>query len=322
MPDEVTRRELIRSLIDVLLAEFADRAAMQESVELPPWLADGLAEHLLQGPLAGVALQARTLNEIREDPALLAARTVRHADTDQGLRQRVQEEGALTFDELNWSEFGEKDQQAVARYRHSAHLFVRELLRLRGGADSICAMLAMLPEHLNWQTAFLRGFAPHFQRMLDVEKWWSLSLVQWKTHDSSVVWSPAEAWRKMEEILYAPMQMQMRRDESPHTAPVALQTVIKDWPFEEQVNLLKAKVVQLQTARVRLPATFAPLSDSYRVVIEKYLQARGAAWFDATGRATANRAVAELDALDAQRAKLPGKILAAKASEAGPLTPP
>ena len=322
MPDEISRRELLRTLVEVLLVEFADRAASDQSVELPPWLAEGLTEHLVLGPLAGAAMQAKTLDEIRSDPGLLAARTVRRGDASQKLRETVQREGALSFDQLNWLEFDENDEQTTARYRYSAHLFVRELLRLRGGPDCICAMLAMLPEHLNWQMAFLRGFSPHFQRMLDVEKWWSLNLAQWKTRDSAITWAPAEARRKLDEILNAPLRVQVKDGGSSHVASVALQTVIKDWAFEEQVALLKAKITQLQAARLHLPAAFASLSDSYRVTIEKYLQARGTAWFDATGRAAANRAVLELDALDAQRAQLAGKILAIKSPEAAPLTPP
>ncbi|HWN95360.1 MAG TPA: hypothetical protein VNT99_10040 [Methylomirabilota bacterium] len=322
MPDEVHRRELITTLIEVLLAEFADRSGAQESVELPPWLTEGLAAHLLQGPLAGAAFQARTLNEIRDQPALRAARTTRHADVDKLLRETAQQYGALTFDQLNWIEFDEKDQRAAAGYRHSAHLFVRELLRLRGGPDCICATLAFLPDHLNWQTAFLRGFEPHFRRLLDVEKWWSLSVAQIKTHDNSLTWSQPEAWKKMDEILYTPMQVRLRGEGVPHVTPVALQTVIKDWQFEEQVALLRTKIVQLQTAHLRWPAPLASLADSYRVTMDKYLQARSGAWFDARGRAAASRAVAELDALDLQRLNLAGQGVATRASGPAPLTPP
>ncbi len=322
MPDEVQRRQLITTLIEVLLAEFADRAGAHESVELPPWLTEGLAAHLLQGPLAGAAFQARTLDEIRDEPALRAARTTRHADVDQLLRETVQQHGALTFDQLNWTQFDENDSKAAAAYRYSAHLFVRELLKLQGGPDCICAMLAMLPQHLNWQTAFLRGFEPHFRGMLDVEKWWSLSIARIKTHDNSLVWSQAEAWKKMEEILHTPMQVSLRAEGARHVVPVMLQTIVKEWGFDAQVSMLQAKIVQLQAARLRFPVSVAPVADSYRVTIDKYLQARSGAWFDATGRAAATRAVAELDALDVQREKLAGKNLAANASGLAPLTPP
>jgi hypothetical protein len=315
VPDEVSRRDLIEAIVEVLLAEFADRAAVQQSVELPPWLVEGLTAHLMQGPLAGAALQARTLDEITQTPGALAARTTRHADVDQSLRLTLQQEGALTFDQLNWPDFDEGDKAKAAAYHHSAHLFIRELLRLRGGPDALCAMLAMLPEHLNWQTAFLRAFEPHFHRLLEVEKWWSLSLTQLKTRDSSLLWSRAEARQKLEDILYTPMQVKLRGESRPHTTPVALQTVISDWDFPQQVPLLRAKLFQLQTARMRLPGELAAVSDSYRAALENYLRVRGAAWFGMTARAAAARAVAELNQLDQQRERILVPILPAKAPE-------
>jgi hypothetical protein len=312
VPDEVQRRNLIETLVELLIVEFADRGAAEQSVELPPWLVMGLTAHLTQGPLAGVALQARTLNEIRDEPALRVARTTRYADADKMLRETVQQHGALTFDQLNWPDFDPNDAQAESAYRRSAHLFVRELLRLRGGTDCLCAMLAMLPQHLNWQTAFCRGFEPYFHRMLDVEKWWSLNLMQWKTHDNVLTWSSAEAKQKLEETLRVPVQIQSRDGAMARVAPMSLQTIINDWSFQEQLPVLQAKVGQLQTARFRLPGEVVRLADSYRLTIEKYLQARNGAWFEMTARAATARAVAELNALDAERERLTNAVLAGK----------
>ena len=315
MPDEVQRREMFEAIVAVCLVEFADRSSSQRSVELPPWLVDGLTGHLLEGLLAGTVTQSRTLQEIRDNPALVVPRTVRHADVDQSLRKVVQTHGALTFDQLSWPEFDVTNTVALAAYRHSAHLFVRELLRLRGGPDALCAMLAMLPEHLNWQVAFMRGFEPHFRRMLDVEKWWSLTLTRVKTRDNSLMWSASEARLQFEEILLTPMQVQTGPQQAAPVVPVALQTVINDWGFEQQLPLLERKLVQLQAARLRLPPDYGLLSEAYRVSLDKYLRSRGSAWFGFTERAAADRAVAELNALDKERDKLYGKVLTAKAGE-------
>ena len=324
VPDEMDRTRLLETIVETLLLEFADRASVNESVELPPWLVEGLTAHLMQGALAGAALQARSLREIAENPELRAARLRRHADTDLLLRQRVQQTGALTIDELNWPDFEDNDSAHAEAYRRSAHLFVRELLRLRGGADCICAMLAMLPEHLNWQTAFLRAFEPHFRRMLDAEKWWSLTLTQLKRHETSVIWSAAEAQQKLDEVLFTPMEVRVTRDQLPQMTPVALQTIINDWDFKQQLPLLQAKMVQLQAAHLRLPRELLPVADSYRVTLEKYIRARAGAWFEMTARAAVKTAILELNALDEKRAKASGKMLTASASEqsgAVPLTP-
>jgi hypothetical protein len=269
----------------------------------------------MQGPLSAMAIQPHAIN-------------IRHRgqkDPSAVIRRRMQQTGVLTVDQLNWPDFDRNDAPRADAYHYSAHLFVRELIRLRGGADSLCAMLAMLPEHLNWQTAFLRAFEPHFRRMLDVEKWWALTTTQLKTRDTSLLWSFAEAQQKLEEILYTPMQVRLTRTEMPHVAPVSLQTVINDWEFSQQVNLLQAKLTQLHLARVRLPGELAPLADSYRAALEKYLRTRQSAWFSATGLAAAKEAIAQLNALDEQRSRSGAKVLTA-ASVPGsppevPLTP-
>jgi hypothetical protein len=107
----------------------------------------------------------------------------------------------------------------------------------------------------------------------------------------------------------------------PQVTPVGLQSVILDWDFQQQSGLLQGKMVQLQAARLRFPPELASLADSYRAVIEKYLKTRQSAWFGASGRAAAKNAVAQLTALDAQRARLADKVLAAAPASAPPEVP-
>jgi hypothetical protein len=307
LPDEISRRRLFETLVETLVLEFADRAATNESVELPPWFVEGLTAHLSQGRLAGMALQARSLDQLNNEPQFRAPRDTRHIDVDQQLRARVQANGALTVDQLNWADFDDIDPVATEAYHHAAHLFVRELLRLRGGPDALCAMLAMLPDHWNWQTAFLRGFEPHFTRMLDVEKWWSLTLSQWKSHDSTVHWSGPEARQKLEEILYTSMEVRLPNESTSHVTPVTLQTVLNDWTFPQQSELLQTKLAQLQRARLHYTPDLAALTDGYQVTLARYLQVRSqpGRWFtERKARAAVNDAIAALNALDQQRARL------------------
>jgi len=314
-PDRIARPLLLETLIEALVLEFAQRAALEQSMEFPPWLIEGLTAHLAEGPLAGIALQSRSLQQIGEDPQWRAARTTRHADVDRLLRTNLLAHGALTVDQLNWPEFDENDDAAAEAYHQSAHLFVRELLRMRGGPDALSATLAMLPQHLNWQTAFLRGFESHFRRMLDVEKWWSVTLMQMKSHDSSAIWSSAQAQQKLEEILYTPMEVRLNQGEEAHVTPVGLQTVLNDWDFRQQTPLLQTKVAQLQMARLRCTPELAGLVEGYRATLEKYLVTRSRVrrWFaEQNARAAVATALAELTALDERRAKIASQVFTAK----------
>ncbi len=311
LPDEISRRHLLEALVETLVLEFADRAATNQSVVLPPWLVRGLTAHLSEGRLAGIALQARSLQQISDEPLLRAPRNLKHIDVDQALRQRVQAGGILNIDQLNWPEFEGDHAMSAEDYHYSAHLLVRELLRLRGGPDALCATLALLPEHLNWQTAFLRGFEPHFQRMLDVEKWWSITLSQWRAHDVSVFWSSPEARRKLEEILYTPMEVRLANEVQPHLTPVSLQTVLNDWSFEQQSGLLQTKVDQLRIAQQHSTSNLTALVLGYHRTLAKYLETRrnpGRLFTERRARSAVAQAVEELNALDEQRARLNGEV--------------
>lgn len=309
LPDEISRRHLLEALVETLLIEFADRAATN-SVALPPWLVGGLTAHLSEGRLAGIALQARSLEQLVAEPLLRAPRDVKHIDVDQALRQRVQNGGVLNIDQLNWPEFEGEHAMAAEDYYYSSHLLVRELLRLPGGPDALCATLAMLPEYLNWQTAFLRGFEPHFKRMLDVEKWWSITLSQWNAHEVSVLWSSPEARRKLEEILYTMMEVRLPDDPQPHVTPVSLQTVLSEWNFEKQSPLLQTKLDQLRIARVHSSSNLTALVNGYQAVLTKYLEARrnpGRLFTERKARSAVAGAIRELNALDKQRERLAGE---------------
>lgn len=324
MPDEVSRRALMETLVEALVLEFADRSATNYSAELPPWLIEGLTAHLSEGPLAGLALQTRTLTQISQEPKLRHARDLGHADAEQTLRERVQNESTLSVDQLNWPDFDNMGAIESEVYRRSSHLFVRELLGLPGGPDALSAMLAMLPAHLNWQTAFLRGFQPHFKRMLDVEKWWSLTLSQWKTHDSSVIWSGVEARQKLEEILYTPMEVRLPNETAPHVMPVALQTVIGEWEFERQATLLETKLAQLRHARTRCTPEFVALIDKYQIVLGNYLEIRakpGRFFAERKARAAVTDAIGALNELDQQRIKIETKPFVPNTSTAQQPTP-
>lgn len=311
LPDEISRRHLLEALVETLILEFADRASTNHSVELPPWLVEGLTAHLSEGRLAGIALQTRTLQQLSDEPLLRAPRQVNHIDVDQALRQRVQNGGVLNIDQLNWPEFDGDQAMSAEDYHYSAHLLVRELLRLRGGPDALCATLALLPEHLNWQTAFLRGFEPHFKRMLDVEKWWSITLSQWNAHDVSVFWSGPEARRKLEEILYTPMEVRLPDDPQPHITPVSLQTVLSDWNFQQQSPLLQTKLDQLRAAQRHCTANLTAIVNGYQATLANYLETRrhpGRFLAERRARAAVAQAIKELNALDEQRQRLAGEV--------------
>src|SRR5687768_9902491 len=101
LPDEVVRTRLLQALVEVLLLEYANRSARDQSVELPPWLTEGLTAHLMQTALAGIAIQPHAVNvrhRARNDPANV-------------IRRNIEQTGTLTIDQLSWPDFDRNDEQ-------------------------------------------------------------------------------------------------------------------------------------------------------------------------------------------------------------------
>ncbi|HNM37089.1 MAG TPA: hypothetical protein PKI33_08500, partial [Anaerolineales bacterium] len=84
---------------------------------------------------------------------------------------------------------------------------------------------------LNWQMAFLRGFKPHFARQLDVEKWWSLQMEFLTGRDERGLWTLAESWNKLDQLLRVPIQVRRQKQDLPTLAEASLTSVIAEWDY-------------------------------------------------------------------------------------------
>jgi hypothetical protein len=188
-------------------------------------------------------------------------------------------------------------------YRDSAQLFVDQLLALPDGRAGLRAMLDALPEHYNWQFAFLRAFHSHFQRPLDIEKWWTLQVLQFTGRDLAQTWPVAESWTKLDELIRSGVQIRYGTNDLPVHGEVPLQTIIQDWEPAPQVQALQAKIQELELVRPRVAAELVPLVDDYRRVLADYLRERGGG--ARPGKKATRRLVSEtvqrLAALDGQR---------------------
>jgi len=325
MPDEMPSGRLIRLLVEVILLEHANRGAKDTRVELPPWLAPGLAARLeAKGLDAAVLSPARSVAVVRGNflgagnteatvlmPDRPAALTQVRTDEATVVRNRLGAQPALTVEELNWPADLPVDGPGRARYDASAHLFVLELCRLRDGPSRLCGLLERLPDHLNWQVAFLEAFRGHFDRMVDVEKWWSLVVTRYTNHDPGMTLSFEESLQRLDEVLYTPVEVRLEKDDLPHQSQVSLQTVLLEWKPALRLATLRDKAARLAALQPRLAPEVALVAEEYRDALTGYLnlaQARLTAPASKLGtdarlaslRGTVNR----LHQLDARRQRL------------------
>jgi hypothetical protein len=306
-PDFVESSRFVRSVVHALLLEMANRAAVERSAEIPLWLIEGFTQELIasigdeiflgpsaSGRTAGVSIRS-TYVEKQNPNSLKAA----HLE--------LSVHPPLTFEKLSWPTEGDLEGLASARYRYSAQLFVSELLRLDRGRTCVLGMIEQLPRNLNWQFAFIRSFNPHFQRLLDVEKWWALRASHFIGRDLTQYWTPAESCRRLAEALGPTVHVRSTENELPMPAEVSLQAIIRDWDLPIQIQVLKEKTRELEVLRLRVAADLAPLVEEYRLTLENYLQQAIKKPlplpFFRKGplRRAASAAIQKLDALDARR---------------------
>jgi len=264
MPERIDKEQFINMAAHVILIEIANRAATTREAEMPPWLAEGLSAELQAGTLSTLALE----------PAPPMDRTGRKPDPLRSVREVLRRRPALKFDELNMPTAELVSGGNAELYRACAHLFVHELLRLRGGREALRDMLVRLPENLNWQTTFLRSFASHFPRLIDADKWYALNVVHVSGRDPMSVWPLETSWKQLEDILATKVQVRLAANELPIDTTVTLQRIVTEWEFTRQRPVLLQKVQRLQALSPRASPEVAELVDGYARVVQSYANGR------------------------------------------------
>ncbi len=274
VPDLVDRTRLLQGLVQVVLLEAANRTATDRSAELPPWLAVGFTDALLATSETEFLFTPprKEVGGLRLDYTVI---TNRELNKLTALNARLREHSALTLQELSWPTESDLNGDTAAAYHASAQVFVSELLRLKGGSACLRTFLAELPCNLNWQTAFLKAFGSHFNRLLDVEKWWALQAVYLGGRDLMHIWPAAESWRKLEEAVRIPAQTRAAADQLPtDDTTIPLQTVIARWNYARQTTVLRARLAQLDLVRQRVNPEVLELTEAYRQLLNRYLAER------------------------------------------------
>ena len=257
VPESVNKGRLTRALVEVLLLEMAQRNAGERRVELPPWLVPGLSAHLEANAAAPLIVQPETVTNRRQ----------KVEESVKATRETLRSAGGLTLDDLNWP----TERINPIAYEASAHLFVRELLR-KGGGVPFNHMLSRLRDHYNWQTAFLQAFG--FKSLREVDKWWTLHLVQFAGRNSVSIWSTGELNAQLMDVLNTTVHVRRATNELPVATQVPLDRVLQEWDFARQQTVLGQKLVQLEALRLRAPTNFVGVVAGYRRQLSDYVARR------------------------------------------------
>jgi hypothetical protein len=336
VPTDVESKRLVTAIVKVLLLEMANRSGPEQIAEVPPWLVTGLSAHLRATTVKPLVLQGKLPISpafVRADPsgsgqwvvfgnATATAQSRVHLDASAAAREHLRKNAPFSFEELSWPEDLPVERHHL--FEPAAHLFVQELLRLPNGPALLRQFLHELPNHWNWQFAFLRAFQPHFSTLLDVEKWWGLALTYTRRLEPEQHWRLHESWRSLENSLRVPVQVHLSPDALPHKEFLSFQEVIREWHASDQRPVLENALQQLASMRLRLPLELVPLLDGYVSALRNYLhrlpQAEPAS--PRRGRQPVNIGVLKnatcraLDALDQERLALRPKLFPSTREEA------
>jgi hypothetical protein len=319
LPDALERQRFISAVVEILLLEMANRNSTGRSAEIPAWLAQGLTEQLLVNREIDLVLQAPDKMEGGVFVARLD-RSERRPKSHAQTHEQLSSQPPLTFEQLSWPAEDQFIGDAGEAYRSSAQLLVCELERVKNGRACLQAFLGELPQHLNWQLAFLKAFKAHFATQRDLEKWWALRVQNFTTRDLAQIWPSDESWKKLDEVIRPPVQVRTTANELPLRTEVTLQTIIRQWDFPRQTRIIQAKLQQLVLVRLRASQDVVLLVDEYRQVLEQYLKnrnkgrfARLLAGITSPGvERIIQDSIRDLDRLDARREELSPKPEPAK----------
>lgn len=314
LPDVTERAKYVRAIVQVLLLEMANRSVPARSAELPLWLVEGFTRQLLASKELEIILPPpnRMANNIAINSAYFDSRRADslHSQRDDPIalvRNVLRSNAFMTFEQLSWP----VDDQLTGDQRElfccSAQFFVLELLRIKDGQSCLRETLAELPQYYNWQLAFLHAFRDAFSQPLDVEKWWTLRLVNFTGTQAMQTWPIAESWRRFDEAVRPAVEIRAATNQLPGHAEVTLQTIIRDWDGESQKSELQNRLREFELLRWRLDPRIVPFLDEYRQVLETFLKESNPFGLTAALRKNAairnarEQAVRYLDFLDARR---------------------
>ncbi len=315
LPDVIERERFLRAIVQVLLVEIANRGAEDRSTEMPVWLVEGLATELLaSGEMAGELKLLLPPPDKHEENRLVSSLHLNGRRTNSLYWAHVvlSAQPPLTFEQLSWPADDQLATDASELYRSSAQLFVDRLLEFKDGPACFHVLLDELPRHLNWQIAFQKAFHAHFASMLAVEKWWAVEVSHFTGRELEQTWSYPESWRKLDELIHAPVNVHTAAEDAPLRTEVNLQTILQLPDGLEQSKVFRQKLTALDSLRLRAAQEMVGLVDDYRSAIGNYLRKQASTnpflpfrkWHGLVVNRAARELKAQLDALEVRRKKL------------------
>jgi hypothetical protein len=258
VPRVAEEARLVKGFINVLLLQYANRGA-ERSAELPAWVTEGLAEQLFYS--IGPSLV------VRRAPTAWESNT---RDLQHWTREMLRTNATPTFQELTTAAVPVRRTPEESVYLAGTHLLMHAILETPNGKQRFAKFLQMLPRTWNWQTAFMEAF--DFKRMLDVEKWWSLTVIEFTTRDQRQAWSQEMSLRKLDDLVQMRVEFRNATNALPEVRLVDLKTILNEDDPDLQRQAVEGMVSQLKFTSIHMAPAVASIAFGYQKTLEFYLQ--------------------------------------------------
>jgi hypothetical protein len=314
LPGRIEEEMLLKGITQALLLEFSNRR-VRRSAELPTWVVEGFTQEIANSPMPTFLFERKSISlEIRGGDELGKA------------REWLQTHPCLTIAELSFANLARAGDEDKRVYQSCAQLLTHELLELPNGPRLFSQFLSSLPYHWNWQTAFLKVYEDHFKSMLDFEKWWALTWIDFRGRKDSQTWSTALSLDKLRTLLSSSMETRVSNDSLPVRQDVSMQTLITKTDFNLQEQVILQKLKQLFFLKFNLSPDARGLAARYEETLKSYLDKRITSGYqpglkqddNARDHALVRELLKDLDALDQQQFA----VMAAQQKTAGGVPPP
>ena len=235
--DRVHWTLLVRTTVEALLLEIANRGNGGQLNPIPLWLSEGVTTLLIGESSRELVPQLnrefKDSNRSMDPLVAIAAKTVGRSP--------------LGFDALAFpTDAMVNDTNQFQLFQGSAALFVHHLRSKGGGSGSLGALVFAFNRSLNWQTALLKTYPAEFQSLLDVEKWWAVTSVAFYAQNASRFITTETLDRHLRAILQETVEVARSTNSPLGRRVLRLSETIEQWPLASQMPVLERKTTQLR----------------------------------------------------------------------------
>ena len=228
---------LVRTTVEVLLLEMANRGNPNQLNPIPLWLSEGITTLLIGESSRELVPQ---MNREFKDPS-------RSMDPLVAIAAKTSGRSPMGFDVMAFPPDSlTSNTNQFQLFQGSSALLVHHLRLLGRGGVSLGSLVLSFNQTLNWQTAFLKTYQAEFQSLLEVEKWWAVQATAFYVQNASRVISTETIDRFLRSILQENVEVARSTNSPVGRRLLRLSETLEQWPFAAQLPVLERKMTQLR----------------------------------------------------------------------------